>query len=180
MVGYHSHRINFLWVRWYQYLDIGCPSRQAPLDRVYFPPTAEPDSFGFVDPDDVLRCCHIIPCFSQGLQHLDGRGISHCAQDKLDWKSYYINRFVDQDAFMRYQWGLEVGHTYAHATMRRQEDEPTVMQDFEDLEEGGYGSGCGMSNSGSNSESEESDSDWGSASDGGCGSDSNQSLDYEN
>ncbi|KAG1835331.1 hypothetical protein DFJ58DRAFT_719291 [Suillus subalutaceus] len=84
MVGYHSHQIDFLWVRWYQYLDIGCPSRQAPLDRVYFSPTAEPDSFGFVDPDDVLRCCHIIPCFSQGLQHLDGRGISHCAQDKLD------------------------------------------------------------------------------------------------
>ncbi|KAG2057433.1 hypothetical protein BDR06DRAFT_969243 [Suillus hirtellus] len=124
----------------------GHPSRQAPLDHVCFLPTAEPDSFG---------CCHIIPCFAQGLQHLDGRGISHCAQDKLDWKSYYINRFVDWDAFMWYQWGLGVGHTYAHTTMC-QEDDPTAVQ-FEDFEEGEVlhcDPGCGASNSGSDSESE--------------------------
>lgn len=93
MAGYHSRRIDFLWVRWYQCIDRH-PSSQAPLDRVCFPPAAEPDSFGFVDPDDVLRCCHVIPHFAQGLRHLDGRGVSHCAQDKLDWKSYYINRYV--------------------------------------------------------------------------------------
>lgn len=82
MVDYRSHRIDFLWVRWYHHVD-GL-NGQAPLGSIRFPPMAEPDAFGFVDPDDVLRCCHIIPCFAQGLQHLDGRGISQCAQDKLD------------------------------------------------------------------------------------------------
>ncbi|KAJ8592017.1 hypothetical protein M405DRAFT_734033, partial [Rhizopogon salebrosus TDB-379] len=66
MIDYRSHRIDFLWVRWYQCVD-RCSSQHTSLDRVYFPPMAEPDTFGFVDPDDVLRCCHIIPHFAQGL-----------------------------------------------------------------------------------------------------------------
>lgn len=93
MIDYCSRRIDFLWVRWYQCVE-RCSNQRASLDRVYFPPMAETDAFGFVDPDDVLRCCHIIPQFSQGLRHLDGRGVSHCAQDKLDWQCYYINRCV--------------------------------------------------------------------------------------
>jgi hypothetical protein len=121
MIKYNSQQINFLWVRWYQHIDVDeglswCMS----LDCVCFPPMAEPDTFGFVDPDDVLRCCHVVPQFAQGLWHLDGKGISHCAQDKLDWRFYYINQyvyyvylngtflmqqlsFVDHDMFMRYQ-----------------------------------------------------------------------------
>jgi hypothetical protein len=94
MVDYHSHRIDFLWVRWYQHLGKHSQeSRQvsSSLDHVCFLPIGEQDSFGFVDPDDILRCCHVIPHFTQGLQHLDGKGISLCAQDQLDWKSYYIN-----------------------------------------------------------------------------------------
>jgi hypothetical protein len=95
MVDYRSHRIDFLWVRWYQHVDKSFSlSGQAPLDSIRFPPMVEPDAFGFVDPDDVLRCCHVIPCFARGLQHSDGRGISHCAQDKLDWKSYYVNQWA--------------------------------------------------------------------------------------
>jgi hypothetical protein len=94
MIDYRSHRIDFLWVRWYQCVD-ETSSRCISLDRVCFPPMAEPDAFGFVDPDDVLRCCHIIPHFAQGLRHLDGKGVSHCAQDNLDWRFYYINRWVN-------------------------------------------------------------------------------------
>ncbi|TFK16402.1 hypothetical protein FA15DRAFT_662187 [Coprinopsis marcescibilis] len=60
--------------------------------------------------------------------------LSKCAGDKHDWKEYYINRsvthfhssiacefvnlniirFVDRDMFMRYSWGLGVGHIYSH------------------------------------------------------------------
>ncbi|KAG2045967.1 hypothetical protein BDR06DRAFT_1040545 [Suillus hirtellus] len=134
IIRYHSHRIDFLWVRWYQYVDEGssqCPS----LDRVCFPPMAELDAFGFVDPNDILRCCHAIPQFSQHLRHLDGKGVSHCAQDQLDWKFYYINRFVDHDMFMWYQWGLGVGHTYTHTSTNRDSDADTTSAIFEDLEE---------------------------------------------
>jgi hypothetical protein len=98
MVDYRSHRIDFLWVRWYRHLSKHSQASQQAslsLDHVCFPPIGEQDSFGFVDPDDVLRCCHVIPHFAQGLQHSDGRGISICAQDQSDWKSYYINRCVN-------------------------------------------------------------------------------------
>ncbi|KAG1746305.1 hypothetical protein EDD22DRAFT_761186, partial [Suillus occidentalis] len=108
---------DFLWVRWYQHIDVGEGSSQCTsvLDRVCFPPMADPDTFGFVDPDNVLRCCHVIPQFTQGLRCLDGRSVSHYAQDKLDWRTTIsIGAFVDRDMFMRYQWGLGVGHTYAH------------------------------------------------------------------
>ena len=56
------------------------------------------------------------------------------AGDGEDWKEYYVNRwvtpdifacplltlnshysFVDRDMFMRYQYGMSVGHTYMHS-----------------------------------------------------------------
>ena len=64
------------------------------LDCVCFPPMADEHAFGFVNPDDVLRGCHIIPQFSCSLQHPDGTGISHCVQDASDWHFYYVNQFV--------------------------------------------------------------------------------------
>ncbi|KAG0694659.1 hypothetical protein DFH29DRAFT_1006136 [Suillus ampliporus] len=171
MIDYQSYRINFLWVRWYQYVD-ECPRQCTPLDRVCFPPMAESDTFGFVDPDDVLRSCHIIPHFAQGLWHSDGRGVSHCAQDKLDWRFYYINRFIDHDMFMRYHWGLGVGHTYTH-TSHKDVDTTANVGDVEDLEEGE--ADCGMSNL----DSEMSDLGSGSESDDGDDEDSEQHMGYD-
>jgi len=52
------------------------------------------DAFGFIDPADVLRCCHLIPAFADGKQHIDGIGISRNSRDADDWKYYYINRCV--------------------------------------------------------------------------------------
>ncbi|KAG2056121.1 hypothetical protein BDR06DRAFT_981565 [Suillus hirtellus] len=144
------------------------------LDRACFLPMAEPDAFGFVDPSDVLRGCHIIPQFSQGLWHSDGKGVSNYAQDKLDWKSYYINRFIDRDMFMRYHLGLGVGHTYADTS--REDTDTTVVnvEDFEDFEAEGEVTSlqdCGT-------DSEVSDSDSGSDS-GNDSEDSEQCLDYD-
>ena len=53
---------------------------------------ASEGSFGFVDPADVLRGCHIIPAFSSGRAHSDGHGLSHSAVDSNDWKCYYVNQ----------------------------------------------------------------------------------------
>ena len=62
------------------------------LDTVKFLPMADQDAFGFVDPADVLRGCHIIPSFTDGQLHPDGVAMSHCAGDSDDWKRYYVNR----------------------------------------------------------------------------------------
>jgi hypothetical protein len=87
-----SRRIEFVWVRWYEIHKVGSWAPQR-LDEVYFPSIFEEDSFGFVDPADILRSCHIVPIFKDG-QHSSGKnpGHSEYAQDKHDWNFYYINR----------------------------------------------------------------------------------------
>jgi hypothetical protein len=95
MINYTPNRMEFLWVRWYQLME----STQSGwntylLDRLQFAPMAEEDAFGFIDPLDVVRGCHIIHAFAGGTLHADGRGLSYCAQDSFDWVSYYVNRCV--------------------------------------------------------------------------------------
>ena len=93
MIDYQPHRMEFLWVRWYENVDVmrnGWLDQK--LDRIRFPPVVKEGSFGFVDPADVLRGCHIVPAFAKGKLHPDGKGISCCAADSGDWAGYYVNR----------------------------------------------------------------------------------------
>lgn len=131
-VDYIARRVDFLWVRWFEYGGRGLEWSDRKLDSIRFPPMATEGSFGFVDPRDVLRGCHIIPSFAGGKAHLDEVGLSHCAQDARDWARYYVGRcvttfksiftlhrlteirFVDRDMIMRYHWGLGIGHLYSH------------------------------------------------------------------
>lgn len=64
------------------------------MHRLKFHNMRDTDAFSFVDPCDILRGCHIIPRFLEGKMYGDGKGISSCAKDALDWKEYYINRSV--------------------------------------------------------------------------------------
>ncbi|KAI0055213.1 hypothetical protein BV25DRAFT_1815943, partial [Artomyces pyxidatus] len=113
MVDFSSRRIYFLWVRWFR--DDGHTAKVADcrLDSLQFAPLKSDDAFGFVDPDDVLRCSHIIPAFARGKLRADGSKLSSCANDADDWHTYYVNRFADRDMLMRFYWGLAVGHTYS-------------------------------------------------------------------
>lgn len=128
---YQPRRLEFLWVRWYHFNGVPCEWRQKRLDKLHFPSLAGSESFGFLDPNDVLRSAHIIPLISEGKMYNDGQNASPLAQSNADWKSYVINRyvssrnswfksshifhprFVDRDMMMRHYWGLGVGHTYA-------------------------------------------------------------------
>jgi hypothetical protein len=92
---YRPRRFDFLWVRWFKLeSDTGCGWVSSSLDRLCFPPMSQEDAFGFLDPADVLRGCHIIPSFSLGQRHLNEPGLSLCAKDAFDWRSYYLNRWV--------------------------------------------------------------------------------------
>jgi hypothetical protein len=86
-------RLDFLWVRWYTVANSSLSLEPGVLDCVQFPPMASSDAFGFLDPADIIRGCHIIPSFSQGQVHSDRIALSFSAQDGEDWKQYYINRF---------------------------------------------------------------------------------------
>ncbi|RDB25047.1 hypothetical protein Hypma_007810 [Hypsizygus marmoreus] len=121
IIDYRPRRMDFLWVRWFQLVDRTSStgpgdwdSRQ--LDCIKFPSVNSPDAFGFLDPAEVLRGCHILPRTALGRVHADNVGISQCAKDSGDWKMYFVNRFVDRDMVMRYYWGLGVGHVYSHGS----------------------------------------------------------------
>ena len=96
MVSYEPMKLDFLWVRW---LNVSLDSsysvkhlKQASLDCLTFPPMATDGAFGFVDPELVLRCCHLLPMFSEGKRLKDGVGLSNLARDNQDWRYYLVNR----------------------------------------------------------------------------------------
>jgi hypothetical protein len=90
MLDYKARRVEFLWVRWFEH--IGSRSSgwdNFKLDSVRFPPMATEGAFGFVDPRDVLRGCHIIPAFASGKVRV---GLSRHVRDAQDWSRYFVGR----------------------------------------------------------------------------------------
>ncbi|KAF8835533.1 hypothetical protein BDN67DRAFT_992418 [Paxillus ammoniavirescens] len=85
---FQSCQIEFLWDRlsgWQKHT----------LDTVRFLPMRDKDAFGFIDPTDVLRSCHVIPSFADSQLHTgDHVAMSHHTGDSGDWKCYYINQRV--------------------------------------------------------------------------------------
>jgi hypothetical protein len=93
MVNYQPHRLEFLWVQWYSNMDTIATGWQArKLEHIQFSSMSGGDTFGFLDPSEVLRGCHIVPAFTRGKCHLNSKGLSYCAQDSSDWVEYYVNR----------------------------------------------------------------------------------------
>jgi hypothetical protein len=93
MRDYEARRLDFLWVRWYEVINPKSSGwTSSKLDLVHFLPINREDAFGFVDPKDVLRGCHIMPVFARQKQHVDGVGISSCAKDGKDYRYYYVGR----------------------------------------------------------------------------------------
>ena len=74
--------MEFLWVRWFE---LTKPAKDGlTLDMLRFLPMVNPDTFGFVDPTDVLHGCHLIPAFERGPLHPDWTAMSHIARDGSD------------------------------------------------------------------------------------------------
>jgi hypothetical protein len=84
--------LEFLWVRWYR---IHLASTNFELDQAELLRPDEPGSHSFIDPSKVLRACHIVPRYCKGTKYdSSAKGQSFLAQDKSDWKKYFINRYV--------------------------------------------------------------------------------------
>lgn len=94
LVDYQPRRLEFLWVRWFEVIESHQEQDACKLDALRFVPMAADDAFGFVDPIDVLRSCHLIPNFSKGKLHPDCQARSRASQDAHDAKQYYVNRLV--------------------------------------------------------------------------------------
>ena len=89
---FSPRRMEFLWVRWLELVDAPAAWDTYLLDRVRFVLMNRADAFGFVDPGNVLRSCHLVPAFTAGKLHTDGVVFSRIARDSEDWKQYYVNR----------------------------------------------------------------------------------------
>ncbi|KAJ3521791.1 hypothetical protein NMY22_g12164 [Coprinellus aureogranulatus] len=111
--SYTFRSMEVLWVRKYRMLPSSGPEGLA-LDEAELVAIDEPGSHTLIDPVEVVRACHIVPDFTRGPRYPDGKGKSIIAGDGKDYQSYFINRFSDRDMFMRYEWGLAVGHAYTH------------------------------------------------------------------
>ncbi|KAJ1304192.1 hypothetical protein OPQ81_008592 [Rhizoctonia solani] len=103
-VSYRQHaprRMDFVHVRWLYY-DYECPGDEDNLD-----------SFDFVDPNDIIRTAHLIPDFQTGTTDTllnTSHSLSHDdPQCGVDWRYFYVNRFMDRDVLMRYLSG-GIGH----------------------------------------------------------------------
>lgn len=86
--------IDFLWVRWLG-LDpkFQGKSKVGELDCVGYISSDDPEAFGFLDPDCVIRVAHLIPVFKHG------RTINLCPPSVTrdpegDWEYFYVNRYV--------------------------------------------------------------------------------------
>lgn len=96
MVDYQARRLDFLWVRWFQYSTTQSVQwADYRLDHIHFPPITSDGAFDFVDPKDVLRACHIIAGFASGKVHRDAVSISRLANDSQDWRCYRVNRYAE-------------------------------------------------------------------------------------
>ncbi|THU86733.1 hypothetical protein K435DRAFT_804863 [Dendrothele bispora CBS 962.96] len=124
------HRVDFLWVRWYQY-DSNYPSgwQAKRLHRLSFVDSKDPSAFGFIHPTDVLRGVHIVPAFHFGRtqRYLSSTSIARqyeaitpdgsCKIETNDWKFYYVNIFSDCDMTMLFLGGgIGHQHLFEHLT----------------------------------------------------------------
>ncbi|ETW76898.1 hypothetical protein HETIRDRAFT_422253 [Heterobasidion irregulare TC 32-1] len=87
-------RMDFLWVRWYGLDPDMCTGWHARrLPAVGFVPETDPDVFGFLNPQEVLRGAHLIPAFHHSLAEglLHANSCARRANEDQDWNLFYPN-----------------------------------------------------------------------------------------
>ncbi|KAJ3804112.1 hypothetical protein F5876DRAFT_70902 [Lentinula aff. lateritia] len=98
------------------------------MPKLSFINTSNPESFGFVNPSNVIRGCHIIPAFSDGKtdQFLVGPSLARREADNgEDYFRYYMNMWVYRDMFMSFRGG-GVGHKSTLSSIRVFEEQNNV------------------------------------------------------
>ncbi|KZV88625.1 hypothetical protein EXIGLDRAFT_751594 [Exidia glandulosa HHB12029] len=136
-VGARKPRLmRFLHIRWFG-RDMESPSTadRPRLTRLGWDTANE---YGFVDPELVLRACHIVPAFAHGKEGERFMGVG-----EADWRWYYVMRWSDRDLFMRMRGG-GIGHATARVAEepqaqrtpagepeRRSGDDATMLEEDE-------------------------------------------------
>ncbi|KAI0741837.1 hypothetical protein C8Q80DRAFT_1110314 [Daedaleopsis nitida] len=151
---------DFLWVRWFTYVDSelyssGFYHRRQPRIQFVNANIHGNDPFSFINPDDVIRTAHILPCPAGPYPLTDELlGPSTLARqvpvepgvpdNVWDYKFYTVSMFADRDIFMRHHGG-GIGHkghgvslkqSKAHASRTlRPAVHPASLPDLEYIDE---------------------------------------------
>lgn len=66
------------------------------LHRLEFLPSLDPNAFGFINPDEVIRGSHLIPAFHYGPTDtlLPGESLAREPGEVDDWKYLYVGMYV--------------------------------------------------------------------------------------
>jgi hypothetical protein len=88
--------MEFLWVRWYGLIEGHLSGHEhARLPMLSFLPDTDALAFGFLDPAQIIRGCHIIPAFRHGhtadLLKFKGQSAARSPGEHKDWTNYYAN-----------------------------------------------------------------------------------------
>ena len=87
-------RMDVAWVRWFLY-DLSRPFsfKAKRLPQIRFDHSTKSDSFGFIDPDLIVRATHLIPRFSQGStsEYLPPSIARPKSSKDTDYRYYFVN-----------------------------------------------------------------------------------------
>ncbi|TFK21308.1 hypothetical protein FA15DRAFT_707349 [Coprinopsis marcescibilis] len=165
LLNLEKHRFDFLWVRWFQPVnDMQNTWSSKKLDTVEFLPLDDPNGFGFLDLQDVVCACHLIPRFFLGMARKEtDKDRSNCTRDSKDWKEYCVNWQVI--GVSSYNWGMAVGHIYSHGAhnpeiqdIQDDSGESAIgSEDERDYETTAKSIGSGTINNNNNAPSEDSE-----------------------
>ena len=86
--------MEFLWVRWFgRDMKYWAGFKERRLHRIGF---ADDDSFGFLNPKEVIRGVHLLPAFAYGRTsaHLGPSIVRQPGENDEDWIYYYVGMCV--------------------------------------------------------------------------------------
>ncbi|KAK0190253.1 hypothetical protein F5146DRAFT_908646, partial [Armillaria mellea] len=103
---------DFAWVHWYEFDSSHHSGFSAKHPHhVGFVDGRDPDAFGFLDPDDIIRAVHLLPVYrlSQTVEFLPPSIARWPEENDQDYEWYSVDMWVDHDMIFRY-CGLGIGH----------------------------------------------------------------------
>ena len=84
-----------VWVRWFKHNVTGGPSGFHSLryPSISFCKSDEPDAFGLIHPDEIIRAVHLIPRFNSGCtdEYLNVPSWAHPGAEQTDWRQFNVN-----------------------------------------------------------------------------------------
>lgn len=93
-LGGEAATLQMAWVRWFK-LDRHLPSGFTSLryPSVSFYESHDPDAFGFIHPDEIIRAVHLIPSFrsAKTTEYLSVPSRARPEAEDQDWKHFEVN-----------------------------------------------------------------------------------------